>query len=240
MQLKLRRSQREGGVLSKSVIFCLDARAEMTGLEQQSITRYKLHNQVIYNSEASKRHLDRGAAHADGSMAGSLKSLASTALAAMNLNITINSLQSGQHIECKSLDELLGAEEALMTACRNLKEYLDTAATFDGREVLIDFEQSEPEIVASATPARLIAPSIAPADVAEPVSSPGSLPPPFDPSGGAATMDAPVFEGPNPFETALNQFTTWKAGLPPGRFRSYVIRGALLIVALFILSRCLH
>lgn len=159
MQLKLQRSQREGGVMSKSVIFCLDARVEFTPAEQQSITKYKLHKQVIYNSEASRRALDGGAARVDGSTVGHLKSLAFTALAAMNLNISIESLQRGQHVECKSMDELLGAEEAIMDACRNLRGYLDTAATFDGREVLISFNTDEPEVLKSAPAPMLVAPT---------------------------------------------------------------------------------
>lgn len=73
MQLKLQRSQREGGVVSKSVIFCLDARVEFTPAEQASITRYKLHKQVIYNSEAAQKHLaSAGMSMATGNMIGSL------------------------------------------------------------------------------------------------------------------------------------------------------------------------
>ena len=55
MQLKLKRSQREGGIMSATVIFCLDARVEFTRAAQQNVTRYKLANQVIYKSEAPKR-----------------------------------------------------------------------------------------------------------------------------------------------------------------------------------------
>jgi hypothetical protein len=46
-----------------------------------------------------------------------------------------------------------------MTACQNLRGYLDTAATFDGREVLLDFSSDEPAVVAqTSTPApKLIA-----------------------------------------------------------------------------------
>lgn len=162
MQLKIRRSQREGGIVSKNVIFCLDARMEFAPEEKQAITRYKLQNEVIYNSEASKRLLDKGTAQQDGSFAGNLKSLASVALAAMKLNITIAGLERGQHIECKSLDELLGAEEAIMTACRNLKGYLETAMTFDGREVLIDFPASGPAVLAQAVaPQPLLAAAVA-------------------------------------------------------------------------------
>lgn len=171
MRLLLRRSQRSGS-FSGAVIFCLDARAEFTPQERENIQRYKLGSQVIYNSEASRKHIEKGAAAAaSGNMVGGLKGLASLALAAMNLNISIKSLEAGQHVECKSMDELLGAEAAIMEACENLKGYLDTAATFDGREVLVDFSTGEPEVVAQAAAQPVLvalpAPS-APAEVAAP------------------------------------------------------------------------
>lgn len=152
MQLHLRRTQREGGIVSKSVIFCLDARVQFTTEEQQSITRYKLVNQVIYNSEASQRMLERREAANDGSTMGHLKGIAFVAMAAMKLNITIASLSQGQHIECKTLDELIGAENAVVDACGNLRAYLDCAATFNGSEVVIDFSTPEPITVAAASP----------------------------------------------------------------------------------------
>ncbi len=171
MQLKLRRTQREGGIVSKSVIFCLDARVEFAPEEKQSITRYKLQNEVIYNSEAQNRLLDKSAAHQDGSLSGNLKSLALAAFALTKLHITIAGLERGQHIECKSLDELLGAEDAIMTACQNLRGYLDTAMTFDGREVLVDFSAAQPILVAQAvTPQPLLAIPAASAPVAAPAS----------------------------------------------------------------------
>jgi hypothetical protein len=187
MQLKLQRSQREGGVMSKNVIFCLDARVEFTPAEQQSITKYKLHKQVIYNSEASKRALEGGAARVDGSTVGHLKSLAFTALAAMNLNISIESLQRGQHIECKSMDELLGAEGAIMDACRNLRGYLDTAATFDGREVLVDFSAEEPTVIASAPAPMLVAPGPTPVSAATIAAAAAPVPRLVDATEVAAT-----------------------------------------------------
>lgn len=169
MQLKLKRSQRDAGVLSKSVVFCLDARVVFSAAETGNIQRYKLHNQVIYNSAASERALAAADAHmTSGTMVGSLRSLASSALAGMKLNISISSLQQGQHIECKSLEELLAAEEAILDACRNLKAFLDTAATFDGRETVVDFSSSAPQVVATAAPSP------------EPVlvEQAGSIPPP--------------------------------------------------------------
>lgn len=154
MQLKLKRSQRDGGVMSKSVIFCLDARVAFTREEHENVQRYKLWNECIYNSEAAKRHLDRGDAARDGSVRGSLRGLISFAMAAMHLNITIGSLVRGQHVECKSLDELVAAEEAIKAACENLRTYLDAAAMFDGSEVVLEYRSGSTEIVATAvTPA---------------------------------------------------------------------------------------
>lgn len=156
MQLKLTRSQRDGGLVSTKVIFCLDARIQLTAEEQASVTRYRLGNQVIYNSEASKRHLARtNAALAEDTFGGTIRAFGSLALVALNLNITINGLQRGQHIECKDLDELGAAEEAIMQACQRLREYLDKAATFDGRETLIEFKGAEPVFLSSPAPPML-------------------------------------------------------------------------------------
>jgi hypothetical protein len=182
MQLKIKRSQREAGVMSSKVIFAIDVRAEYSPSERASIQRYKLHNEVIYNSEASKRHLARVDANlSSGTAGGVLKSFASLALVAMNLNITIRSLEQGHHIECKSMAELIDAEETLIDACKNVKAYLDTAATFDGREVLIDFDGPQPAVVAhSTTPAPMTVVQ-APAPTPEPVpalSAPGRDEPP--------------------------------------------------------------
>lgn len=157
MQLKLTRSQRDGGMVSTKMLFCLDARVAFTEQERACITRYKLGSQVIYNSEASKRLLDKAGAQSDGSMVGGMKSLATLALAAMKLNISIASLERGQHIECKDLAELRAAEDAIVEACQNLREYLDTAATFDGREILLEFNAGQTQVVAqSTTPAPML------------------------------------------------------------------------------------
>jgi hypothetical protein len=58
---------------------------------------------------------------------------------ALSLRVTIDGLLQGQHVECKDLDELLGAEAAIREACSNLKAYLETALTFDGREEVVEF-----------------------------------------------------------------------------------------------------
>jgi len=151
MQLKLQRSQRAGGVLGTTVIFCLDARADYSPAEGANIGKYRLGGQIVYNSQAAKRHLeamDRHLSRVDSDRfrdqtAGLLRGVASLALAKMNLNISIASLGRGHHIECKDLPELLDAEKTLMEACRGLKQFLEAAATFNGSIILVDFDDGE-------------------------------------------------------------------------------------------------
>lgn len=153
MQLKLTRSQRTSGLMGKP-IFVLDARADVTEDEKLLIKKYGLGKLVVYDSEARKKHQDAayghfvdgsgmplaaGAAGAGRSLWSSTRGLARAAMAALSLRITVDSLLSGEHIECKDLDELLGAEGAIRDACSSLKAYLMTALTFDGREEVVEF-----------------------------------------------------------------------------------------------------
>lgn len=203
MQLKLKRSQRVGGVLGKTAIFCLDARAEYTADEKRNITRYRLQDEVIYSSETARRHAEASMnAHAAGSawattggealasLGSTLKSAAHAFAAGMSLNITIGSLERGHHIECKNLQELMGAEKALEDACTDLRAYLDLAATFDGREVVITFDGEEPKVIASAAAPQLMAPEVPPLPLPAPetleaveAASDGLPPPMPEPEG---------------------------------------------------------
>ncbi|MGF1610378.1 MAG: hypothetical protein ACFCUQ_13340 [Kiloniellales bacterium] len=140
MQLKLKRTQRAGGLMGGKVYFALDARADLTEEEAHNVRKYKLGSEVIYNSEASRKHLQSGAAAlATGNVGGLLKSSVSLAMSRLSLNVTVESLTKGHHIECKDLEELLGAEEAIRQACENVKTYLAVAATFDGREEVVEY-----------------------------------------------------------------------------------------------------
>ena len=152
MQLILKRSQRSGFIGGK-VVFGLDARAELTPDERGLVKKYALGKLIVYDSEARKKHQAAAYGHFDDAMhtpglgassaARSLwknaRGIASAAIVALSLRVTVDSLTNGQHIECKDLDELLGAEKAIHEACQYLKTYLDTATTFDGREEVIEF-----------------------------------------------------------------------------------------------------
>jgi hypothetical protein len=155
MQLKVKRSQRAGGMLGGKVIFVLDARAEPTPEEAALIKKYGLGKMNVYDSEARKKHQANAYGNFDsaagspvfgasgksiaGSMWSNAKGLTSMAMMALSLNVTVDGLIAGQHIECKDLDELLGAQAAMMEACKNTKGYLEVASTFDGREEVLEF-----------------------------------------------------------------------------------------------------
>lgn len=148
MQLKLTRSQRAAGMMGGKILFALDARAELSSEESELIRKYGLGKLVVYDSEARKKHNASAYGHFDDAAGGATvgrslwknaRGLASAAMMALSLRVTVDSLVSGQHIECKELDELLGAQEAILDACKNLKAYLETALTFDGREEVVEF-----------------------------------------------------------------------------------------------------
>ncbi|MEY9470836.1 hypothetical protein ABH992_003235 [Bradyrhizobium yuanmingense] len=147
MQLKLKRSQRTGGMLGGKVIFALDARSDLTPDEKGLVSKYGLGKLVVYDSEARKKHGEAAYGHfgegASSTIGRSLwknaRGIASAAMMALSLRITVEGLMSGQHVECKDLDELLGAEAAILNACKNLNAYLETAQTFDGREEVVEF-----------------------------------------------------------------------------------------------------
>ena len=101
--------------------------------------KYKLGDYVVYNSENSKKHM---AAVSDAlstrSLGGLVKGYAHLAMLKLSLNITLKKLVDGTHIECKDMDELVGAQAAIESAAERAKSFLDIAETFDGREVVLD------------------------------------------------------------------------------------------------------
>lgn len=137
MQIKIKRSQTTSGLISKTLKFCSDIRAEYTSEERANINKYGLGGDVIYNSRAATAHREMATA-----VGPSLRALAHMALAEMNLTITIASLQQGHHIECKDLPELLECEEEILNACKGLKTFLQAAETFDGREIVVDLNEA--------------------------------------------------------------------------------------------------
>jgi hypothetical protein len=139
MELKIKRGQRDAGLINTSMRFSVDARAVFTDEERKSIKKYDLGKLLVYQSEKAKAAALGMQIVRDGTVKGDMRSIGLIAVAAMNINIRVRDLEDGKSVECKSLDEVLGAEEAFIEGCKNLQAYLDTAATFDGRETIMSF-----------------------------------------------------------------------------------------------------
>ncbi len=137
MKLILKRTQRSAGMLGNKVAFGLNARIDLTAEERSNISKYRLGSEIVYSSEALRKHVDTMQASAAGEK-GLLRGFAAMAASTLALKCTIDSLAAGQYIECKDLPELLAAEEAVRTGCQTIKGYLETAATFDGREEVVE------------------------------------------------------------------------------------------------------
>ncbi|WP_456668379.1 hypothetical protein [Bradyrhizobium sp. USDA 3240] len=156
MSLKLRRSQRS--TLTGKIIFVLDARIGLSAEAHALIQKYRLGSFVVYDSQARERHREATKEHLEttrdhppltSGMTTQLLGLGKTfyrlgrasvsaTMAALALRITVDSLIRGVHVECDSMDELLGAERAIKEAATNLKGFLEEAATFDGREEVVE------------------------------------------------------------------------------------------------------
>ncbi|MCK0104258.1 hypothetical protein [Pseudohalocynthiibacter sp. F2068] len=125
MKLILERNQKSAGILSSKQVFQVTFRAEVSEAERGAIDKYKLADDVLYESHEI---LDPGSG---------LLGLASR-LAMKNQIKTLNvrELVNGKTIACTNIVEMKSIEGQVTQAAQNLKAILDTAATFGGREVI--------------------------------------------------------------------------------------------------------
>lgn len=150
--LKLKRSQKTGTM--GGIIYMLDARIDASQETLSLIAKHNLGSRLIYESEARQKHATAAQEHlaatrggpsvfapaseqakgASGTIWKLGRAAVSAVRASLALRITVNSLLSGVHVECKSMEELLEAEAAIREAKENLEGFLETAQTFDGRE----------------------------------------------------------------------------------------------------------
>jgi hypothetical protein len=129
MKLVLQRSQKSGMMGMGKIIFGLDARAQLTDAESEHVKKYKMGREILYRKEK----VDTSGIQGMGIMAGIGTALAARAL---NLTISVDDLVKGKHIECKDIVEMRAAEEQLREACALFKEILESAAHFEGEEVV--------------------------------------------------------------------------------------------------------
>jgi len=130
MKLRLKKSQRSTGVMSKKVMFSLDAQVDLTAQETDYIRKYKMGKEVIYNKDRVNPEM-----HDYKSGKGIMRNLSAIA---MNINLTVDDLVKGRTIECKDISEILDAEASVKSACAGLKNLLEACSGFEGEEI-IDF-----------------------------------------------------------------------------------------------------
>lgn len=123
MKLLLRRDQRSG--LLGKVTFTLTVRAELTDIEQQNISKYRLGDTMLYERTTM---VDGGS--------GLLGLASRLAFRMTNLSVSVNDLSVGKRIDCKDIMEMLAVQEQIKEAGANFKYVLEAAAAFGGEEVL--------------------------------------------------------------------------------------------------------
>ncbi len=130
MKLKIRRTQKSG-MLSSKITFQLHAQTELTPEELGYVKTYKMGSEVLYHMEKVER------SDYSETTLGHIKAIGKgLAAMAMNITITANDLVNGRTIECKDIIEMRAAEDQLKEACLMFKEILESAAHFEGEEVI--------------------------------------------------------------------------------------------------------
>lgn len=128
MRLRFRRSQRMSGIVSKSAVFALEARVDITDEELGHIKKYKMGQEVVY-----KKDRVSGVSGNDDTWTGLARNLAAYATA---LTIRIDDLIKGTKIECKDIMEMMAVENQVLEACKTFKMILSSSAYFEGEEVV--------------------------------------------------------------------------------------------------------
>lgn len=124
MKLLLRRNQKSGMMGMGSIVFSIDARAELTPPEAENVKKYKMGKTMLYK----KFDVEGGR--------GLLGLASRLAYKMLNIEITIDDLVGGKHVECKDIVEMIAVEEQIREACQNFKAVLDTAAHFGGEQII--------------------------------------------------------------------------------------------------------
>lgn len=116
MKLSVVSSQSKG--LMGGVSFEVKGRVHLTPEEQELVKHYKLEGQPVLQKKIKN-------------LLGQLTN--------EEVSVSVRNLLAGDSFKCKSLDEVLTYRQGLITACRNLKTYLEVARSFD-EETTIDID----------------------------------------------------------------------------------------------------
>jgi hypothetical protein len=110
MQLKVKRDQREKGLMFKKTIYTLSARVEYSDEEREVINSRKLGGRTMYASADAKLNMTP------------------------KLNVTPKSLKDGVYVESEDLAAIAEIEEGIRQGCKNLKSHIQGDGMFKGQE----------------------------------------------------------------------------------------------------------
>ena len=126
MKLIIERSQKSAGMISKKQVFSITVRAEISAVEREAIDKYKLSDEVLYVDGDTPDYNP-------GSVMSTLGAVAKNMRVG---KLIVRNLVDGKTFESDNIADMLGTEEQITNAAKNLKTYLDVATTFGGREVI--------------------------------------------------------------------------------------------------------
>ena len=113
MKLRLVSGQSKG--LMGGISFEVKGKVELTSEERELIRHYKMEGTPVLKKKAKN-------------IWGQVTDI--------EVNVFVKNLLSGDSFKCKSLDEVISYRESLISACQNLKSYLDVARAFDNEEII--------------------------------------------------------------------------------------------------------
>lgn len=132
MKLKLRRSQKQSVT---GVKFALFAIVDLDANEHAALTKYQLSKTVLYSSEVGDHAV--ALLRDKASLVNNLKGVGATWFAKLtNQLILLGALINGKEIVCKDINELIGVEEQIRSACENLARILYVCENFGGEEII--------------------------------------------------------------------------------------------------------
>lgn len=136
MKLLIRRAQK-AGLLGKQK-YTLYVRAQITDAEQEIIRRNGLAGELLLYYERDTQAGGINAMYAKDGLIGGFGGLLKFM---RDVSLTVQLLVSGTTFTCDNVAQLLDVEEQALQAAKNLKRYLDAAASFGG-EVAIDIDDA--------------------------------------------------------------------------------------------------
>ena len=124
MKIVLERNQKSTGMMTTKQVFSVAFRAEVSQEERDAINKYKLADEVLYQS-----HDVQGGSGITGMLQRAY-------MRSKIKSISVRDLVNGKTIECDDITEMLEVEAQVVEAAGGLKNVLEAALTFGGRHII--------------------------------------------------------------------------------------------------------